>query len=224
MMFAVVLAFLMGFAIGEGAARERPFWNRRATIGAFLCAGAITAAGFVSVMSWPLDGTANPFDNLAPNEWGDLFAGTFAALAFLWLVLTYMQQAEEFHKFSDLQDRSASAAEAQLSMETLRERPRFITTFATIGQKKVTISIQNNGGLAAAVRMTLIQEPNRDLIAEDAVATIGPSEERALVFDRPGGPLSNLELSLRFFDQTGKQWMHAFKPGERTGHPWKLIS
>ena len=30
-----------------------------------------------------------------PNEWGDYFAGIFAPLAFLWLVLGYLQQGEE---------------------------------------------------------------------------------------------------------------------------------
>lgn len=32
---------------------------------------------------------------MKPNEWGDLFAGVFAPLAFLWLVLGYLQQGEE---------------------------------------------------------------------------------------------------------------------------------
>lgn len=32
---------------------------------------------------------------LAPNEWGDFFAGVFSPLAFLWLVLGYLQQGEE---------------------------------------------------------------------------------------------------------------------------------
>lgn len=32
---------------------------------------------------------------MTPNEWGDFFAGAFAPLAFLWLVLGYLQQGEE---------------------------------------------------------------------------------------------------------------------------------
>jgi len=32
---------------------------------------------------------------MPPNAWGDFFAGTFAPLAFLWLVLGYLQQGEE---------------------------------------------------------------------------------------------------------------------------------
>lgn len=32
---------------------------------------------------------------MTPNEWGDFFAGSFAPLAFLWLVLGYLQQGDE---------------------------------------------------------------------------------------------------------------------------------
>lgn len=32
---------------------------------------------------------------MKPNEWGDFFAGFFAPLAFLWLILGYMQQGDE---------------------------------------------------------------------------------------------------------------------------------
>ncbi|MGE0115763.1 MAG: hypothetical protein AB7T07_12880 [Steroidobacteraceae bacterium] len=32
---------------------------------------------------------------MTPNTWGDFFAGVFAPLAFLWLVLGYLQQGEE---------------------------------------------------------------------------------------------------------------------------------
>jgi len=33
--------------------------------------------------------------SMKPNEWGDFFAGVFSPLAFLWLVLGYLQQGEE---------------------------------------------------------------------------------------------------------------------------------
>ena len=32
---------------------------------------------------------------MTPNEWGDFLAGSFAPLAFLWLVLGYLQQGDE---------------------------------------------------------------------------------------------------------------------------------
>jgi hypothetical protein len=39
--------------------------------------------------------SSTPAAPLKPNEWGDFFAGVFAPVAFLWLVLGYLQQGEE---------------------------------------------------------------------------------------------------------------------------------
>jgi hypothetical protein len=38
---------------------------------------------------------------MAPNEWGDFLAGSFAPLAFLWLVLGYLQQGDELRLSTD---------------------------------------------------------------------------------------------------------------------------
>lgn len=57
--------------------------------------GVITSVIWLVVMSciyWYSKPTDTP---LKPNEWGDFFAGAFAPLAFLWLVLGYLQQGEE---------------------------------------------------------------------------------------------------------------------------------
>jgi hypothetical protein len=48
---------------------------------------------------------------MSPNAWGDFFAGAFAPLAFLWLVLGYLQQGEELR---------LSTAALRLQAEELR--------------------------------------------------------------------------------------------------------
>ncbi|MFW1736650.1 hypothetical protein ACG94V_17980 [Acinetobacter sp. ULE_I001] len=40
-------------------------------------------------------GDLSEFKEMKPNEWGDFLAGTFAPLAFMWLVFGYRQQGEE---------------------------------------------------------------------------------------------------------------------------------
>ena len=71
---------------------------------------------------------------MEPNEFGDALAGAASPLAFLWLVLGYLQQGEELRQNTEAlqqqaaelkasveqQQRMATAAEAQLS--ELRER------------------------------------------------------------------------------------------------------
>jgi hypothetical protein len=49
--------------------------------------------------------------SMKPNEWGDFFAGVFSPLAFLWLILGYLQQGEELKQ---------STQALQLQAEELR--------------------------------------------------------------------------------------------------------
>ncbi|MFP8833456.1 hypothetical protein ACLIJR_04205 [Hydrogenophaga sp. XSHU_21] len=54
-------------------------------------ASAIWLVFMVGLAIWKSDGLAE----LDLNQWGDFFAGAFAPLAFLWLILGYLQQGEE---------------------------------------------------------------------------------------------------------------------------------
>lgn len=59
--------------------------------------GAIVTVGWVSVMAvllWRL----YPSGGMTPNELGDFFSGVFAPVAFLWLVLGYLQQGDELRQ------------------------------------------------------------------------------------------------------------------------------
>ena len=49
-----------------------------------------------------------------PNEWGDWAAGTFAPVAFLWLVLGYRQQAIELKQNTEALRRQERQLEAQV--------------------------------------------------------------------------------------------------------------
>lgn len=57
--------------------------------------------------------------SMQPNAWGDFFAGCFALLAFLWLVLGYLQQGEELRLSSDAL--RLQAEELQHSVEQQRQ-------------------------------------------------------------------------------------------------------
>lgn len=55
---------------------------------------AISAAYIVAMLAWAIAERSNVFA-MKPNEFGDLLAGIFSPLAFLWLVLGYFQQGDE---------------------------------------------------------------------------------------------------------------------------------
>ncbi len=119
--------------------------------------------------------------SMSLNAWGDFFAGCFAPLAFLWLVLGYLQQGEELRlstealrlqadelrnsveqqrqlvEVSRLQvesEREALAAERKARVE--EAKPSFVVeseggAFRGDGNSTYTISLSNVGNTACSV-------------------------------------------------------------------------
>ena len=136
---------------------------------------------WLMVMGWVVLGSPTAAIAMKPNEWGDFFAGFFAPLAFLWLVLGYMQQGQELQlstqalllqaeelKNSVQQQRelvevTRSQVESDrdaLQLERLARReaaqPRFVITnhganFHGDGNTTFTIAVQNAGNTATEV-------------------------------------------------------------------------
>lgn len=57
--------------------------------------GTVVSVLWLAFVAWIAFRHPDTAANMKPNEWGDFFAGCFAPLAFLWLVLGYLQQGEE---------------------------------------------------------------------------------------------------------------------------------
>lgn len=77
---------------------------------------------------------------MKPNEWGDFFAGFFAPLAFLWLVLGYLQQGDELQlstKALQLQ-----AEELKNSVEQQRELVEVTRQQLNAERDALTLDIQ----------------------------------------------------------------------------------
>lgn len=75
-------------------------------------------------------------ERLAPNAWGDLFAGIAAPLAFLWLVLGFLQQGKELRISSEalrlqVEELRASVEQQRELVEVTREQ-----MLATIDDQK----------------------------------------------------------------------------------------
>ncbi len=79
---------------------------------------------------------------MSPNEWGDFFAGCFAPLAFLWLVLGYLQQGQEL----------------RLSTEALR-----------LQAEELKASVEQQRALVEVSRLQV--ESEREALAEERLAT-----------------------------------------------------
>ena len=85
----------------------------RTTIGTIVSVACLAVAGYL-VLRDPAE-TAN----MKPNEWGDFLSGCFAPLAFLWLVLGYLQQGDELRLSTDAL--RLQAEELKNSVEQQRE-------------------------------------------------------------------------------------------------------
>jgi len=59
--------------------------------------GVGTSVAWLAVCAILLLAKRSDLAGMPPNAWGDFFAGCFAPLAFLWLVLGYLQQGEELN-------------------------------------------------------------------------------------------------------------------------------
>jgi hypothetical protein len=155
---------------------EHRFWSRRTTRGAIITIFVLVSIGTISYLSWPSppnDPTPEYWiDNLQPNEWGDLFAGTFAALAFLWLVLGYMQQAEELGRFTALQERHARAAENALRIESSREIPQFSVETVGMTAGWQVYAVSNTGGIARDVMVSILSARGQQPLRRDALGSM----------------------------------------------------
>jgi len=69
-----------------------PFSNLFLRIGSVITVIYLLGVVAVAVFGW------SKFSEMAPNEWGDFLAGTFGPIAFLWLVLGYLQQGQELRQ------------------------------------------------------------------------------------------------------------------------------
>jgi hypothetical protein len=136
---------------------------------------------------------------LTPNAWGDFFAGAFAPLAFLWLVLGYLQQGEELRHSTDalrLQaeelknsveqqralvevsrqqiEREMQAAEEERRARDEEVRPIFkiaqgVGIFHQDGQSNYGLEISNVGGIASSVIVDMFH-------LDEAPTTLGAIE------------------------------------------------
>lgn len=81
--------------------------------------GLITTTVWLVVVALVLLLNAPDLVHMKPNEWGDFFSGMFAPLAFLWLVLGYLQQGQELRVSSNALH--LQAEELRNSVEQQRE-------------------------------------------------------------------------------------------------------
>ena len=185
---------------------------------------------------------------MLPNAWGDFFAGIFAPLAFLWLVLGYLQQGEELNlstRALQLQaDELRNSVEQQRALvevsrqqveseraaleyeRTLREesaKPNFIVgwgggSFRGDGHSSYSFVISNTGAMVSAIVAYVLFSDGSQRRILDQPLFDKGYQHRAQ-FDRPA-PLEGKEtrLVIEYRDVTGREGADTFSVFRKTAH------
>jgi hypothetical protein len=158
-----------------------------------------------------------------PNEWGDIFAGVAAPIAFLWLVLGFLQQGRELklqvQELRNTVKHQADLAEAtreQVALQIRQEEqaglqrqiaalPRFVlsSTGSSGGPNGIEYDIELTNGGAIATNVHVSFDPTPQTGGENFIPTIGPRDQPNFRVRYPNGPPNGLTALIKFTDATG---------------------
>lgn len=185
---------------------------------------------------------------MSPNAWGDFFAGCFAPLAFLWLVLGYLQQGEELRlstealrlqadelKNSVEQQRAlveVSRQQVEYEREKFREerhrqlmiaKPNIIVesdggSFRGDGQSTYPIILSNAGNIAVNLFVTLRHQLGRIDTLHKAAAFERGATHQSRVEVASPQLIEGSILELNFGDQLGNQFSSKYLITRQSDH------
>ena len=165
------------------------------------------------------------------NEWGDFFAGFFAPVAFLWLVLGYLQQGEELrHQAEELRNSveqqkqlvEVTRLQANAEIDALRHErerirlaglPKFImggvgASFSGV-HTTYHASIENVGNTATLVRLTF--GPPMRSCSLTSLPTFFRESSKNFEFSFPEGKATvGYALTVSFVDANGLPGSQSF--------------
>lgn len=121
---------------------QRPQINRTKTLlGIGLTAAYLLSLAAYMASDWPA------FSVMKPGEWGNFLGGAFAPLAFLWLVLGFLQQGEELRHSADAlwlqgEELQHSVEQQRQLVDVTREQLRFESTMLEQQREEIARNAQ----------------------------------------------------------------------------------
>lgn len=225
---AVVVATVIVAGMWHNAKKAEPVkWNLRNHLGKVGSAMTYAYLVVIVAMIW---GRSGQLLNMPLNEVGDFLAGAFGPVAFLWLVLGFLQQGDELRTSSKALELQATelknsveqqkvmaaaaleqieAQRATLQMqiderdEGLRANFSIDSGYASYGSGRVrnTIMIRNQGSDAANLAITFEPEiPGVDLRLADMRSEAQESYSFSYIAD--GSPRNGL-ATITYYDRGG---------------------
>jgi hypothetical protein len=176
------------------------------------------------------------------NEWGDFFAGAFAPVAFLWLVLGYMQQGDELRSNREELAKQVKALrdanEAQLGLLKLESdrltEERALREFevlpnlhlqgtgsraADLGHVEYEFTLSNLGGTAVSLECNLLLDGQRpQLLLSPPLVTKGEQRSASLRLP-PRLAAANARLRITYSDALTRAHEVFFSIGRESEQP-----
>lgn len=187
--------------------------------------------------------------SMTPNTWGDFFAGAFAPLAFLWLVLGYLQQGEELRLSTEAlrlqaaelknsveqqralvevsrqqveSEREALAQERQLRDEEARpvlDVDSAGGTFRGDGHSTYNISISNIGNTASGLVVNVLHKDGR-LQRLHALPLLDKGNHLVARVEVPQPQeIEGAQLQIEFRDRFGRTSQLRYAISRQSEHP-----
>lgn len=134
------------------------------------------------------------------NEWGDFFAGAFAPLAFLWLVIGYFQQGEELSQNTKALEQQERAL--QLQVEELKQSVEQQNKSAIALSQQSAIS-----GLMAKLEATnrIVDSIDRQIKRVEESNSAGASKNIKALLEKQNGlehSIENLLAEVELLERT----------------------
>lgn len=115
--------------------------------------GLAVSCLWVAFMAWVLMKEPAVLENMTPNEWGDFLAGCFAPLAFLWLVLGYLQQGQELQ----LSTQALQLQAEELKNSVQQQRELVEVTRQQVESDREALQLERLARLDAAKPIFIVQ-------------------------------------------------------------------
>lgn len=126
------------------------------------------------------------------NEWGDFFAGSFAPLAFLWLVIGYFQQGKELSQNTKALEQQEQAL--QLQVNELKQSVEQQREIVNLTKQQIERELQKASELQKE-RIEALQ-PIIDYINNDGFQNIAGKVEYSFELRNSGYSVTSIELDM----------------------------
>ena len=215
--------------------------------------GLAVSIAWLLVMSWVILRDPTVAYGLKPNEWGDFFAGFFAPLAFLWLVLGYLQQGEELQLSTNalhlqaeelrnsVQQQRELVEVSRLQVEAQREafqlerairqealKPHFVIqnsggSFSGTGSANYGLTIGNAGNTVTSAVGIVEGASCTDALFRIPVFARAAQIGAGLAVTEPI-PGSGATLTITYFDADGKPGSVSFRISKQDASPNSMLA